>query len=129
MRPPWPHSRPFFDTCQERCWCWTWGQQGQFSVTSAYDLIADGGISFPLKEVWRPSSLLKVKILLWRMLHGHLPTVNVICRFLLDIVVFCSLCCSRWVARASFCLLQFCVEGVGTNLQSLNYIGDACFYW
>ncbi|MQM07528.1 hypothetical protein Taro_040364 [Colocasia esculenta] len=72
---------------------WRWDRNVCFSFKSAYDIISDGGTRFSdVKAVCSARSPLKIKVLMWRIAHGRLPTCDKLQRFLNNISTTCSLC-------------------------------------
>lgn len=67
-------------------WVWKWEEDIAYNVRFAYGVISDGGVRRSLHDqVWRPKSLLKVKLLVWRIFHGRLSTWDRLHRLLSDI--------------------------------------------
>lgn len=94
---------------EEDTWTWIWDMTGRFTVKSAYRIIADGGIrSTWVRHIWKPISPLKVKVLIWRITLGRLPTSDRLARFMEDIHTTCALC--------------------GVEEESLNHLLITCTY-
>ncbi|MQL87858.1 hypothetical protein Taro_020411 [Colocasia esculenta] len=74
-------------------WVWRWEKDGRFTVNSAYAIISDGGFRHaPSNFIWATRSPLKVKVLVWRISHGRLPTCDKLHSFLHHISMLHSLC-------------------------------------
>ncbi|MQM15799.1 hypothetical protein Taro_048758 [Colocasia esculenta] len=74
-------------------WVWRWDKGGSYSVKSAYHIIVNGGLRHGLHfQVWRPQTPIKVKVLIWRISLGRLPTRDRLLRLFLELPSMCVLC-------------------------------------
>ncbi|MQM10668.1 hypothetical protein Taro_043563 [Colocasia esculenta] len=85
------------------------GQRWELHGEFAYMMIADDDFTHDLQaQVWRPQSPLKVKVLIWRISLGQLPTRDRLIRFLPDIQSYCVLC--------------------GIEEETIDHLFVGCFY-
>jgi hypothetical protein len=90
------HNIPRWNFNQMDKWIWVKSSNGEFSVKSAFKEVIhedlDPEINVVMNQIWKSNLHQRLKMHLWRIAAGVLPTKESLCRFLPNIDISCPLC-------------------------------------